>query len=322
MAKRGKPLSQVGALPYRVTTEGQVEVMVITSRRKGRFLFPKGWKMKGKSRTEAAAQEAMEEAGVIGTPLSKPIGRYRYRKRLGAAKTSVTVTVFPMRVRHEMKNWREQNDRKRSWVKPLEAAELIENPSLAKLVPNSGEPSAFPGIEGVQTSHEGRTTMAPKKLDDLFHETLKDIYYAERKILKALPKMAKGAQSPELKAAFEKHRDETEGHVERLQQVFEIFGKRAQGKTCPAIEGIIEEGEEILDDFKESPALDAGLVSAAQAVEHYEITRYGTLKRWAQELGMQDAAKLLDQTLAEEARTDEALTLLAETVANQKAKAA
>ena len=164
--------------------------------------------------------------------------------------------------------------------------------------------------------------MADKKLDDLFHETLKDIYYAERKILKALPKMAKGAQSPELKAAFEKHRDETEGHVERLRQVFEIFGKRAQGKTCPAIDGIIEEGEEILDEFKGSPALDAGLIAAAQAVEHYEITRYGTLRRWAEELGMKDAAKLLAQTLAEESKTDDALTALAETSANRKAKAA
>src|SRR5215216_1079550 len=127
---------------------------------------------------------------------------------------------------------------------------------------------------------------AEKTLEDLFHDTLKDIYYAKRKILKALPKMAKGADSAELTAAFEKHRDETEGHVERLQRVFEIFGKRAQGKTCPGIDGIIEEGEEIMDEFKGTVALDAGLVSAAQAVEHYEITRYGTLKRWAETLGM------------------------------------
>lgn len=161
-----------------------------------------------------------------------------------------------------------------------------------------------------------------KKLEDLFHETLRDIYYAERKLLKALPKMARGAESPDVTSAFKKHKDETEGHVERLQQVFEIFGKRAQGKTCPAIDGIVEEGEEILEDFKSSPALDAGLIAAAQAAEHYEITRYGTLKRWAEELGMKDAAKLLDQTLAEEKKTDELLTQLAETAANQKAKAA
>lgn len=164
--------------------------------------------------------------------------------------------------------------------------------------------------------------MAEKKLDDLFLDTLKDIYYAERKILKALPKMAKAAQSPDLKAAFEKHEDETESQVERLQKVFEILGKKARGKVCPAIDGIIEEGEEIMDEFKGSPALDAGLVSAAQAVEHYEITRYGTLKRWAEELGMKDAARLLAQTLAEESKTDEALTGIADAVANQKAKKA
>ena len=158
-----------------------------------------------------------------------------------------------------------------------------------------------------------------KTLDDLFLDTLKDIYYAERKILKALPKMARGAQSDQLKKAFEKHKDETEGQVERLQQVFEILGKRAQGKTCPAIDGIIEEGEEIMEEFKDTPALDAGLVSAAQAVEHYEITRYGTLKRWAQMLGMDDAAKLLDQTLAEESKTDEDLTAFADSSANQEA---
>ncbi len=161
-----------------------------------------------------------------------------------------------------------------------------------------------------------------KALDDLFHETLKDIYYAERQILKALPKMAKGAQSPELKAAFEKHREETEGHVEHLQKVFEGMGKRAQGKTCEAIQGIIEEGEEILEEFKGSPALDAGLVAAAQAVEHYEMARYGTLKRWAQMLGMKDAVRLLDETLKEKSKTDDALTKFADKVANPKAKQA
>lgn len=161
-----------------------------------------------------------------------------------------------------------------------------------------------------------------KGLEDLFHDTLKDIYYAERKILKALPKMARGAMSQELKAAFEKHRDQTEGHVERLQQVFEILGKRAQGKTCPAIDGIIEEGEEILDEFKGTAAGDAGLISAAQAVEHYEITRYGTLRRWAEIMKMPDAAKLLGQTLAEEETTDKDLTKIADSSANRKALAA
>ena len=159
-----------------------------------------------------------------------------------------------------------------------------------------------------------------KTLDDLFLDTLKDIYYAERKILKALPKMARAAQSPDLKAGFEKHRDETEMQVDRLQQVFELMGKPARGKTCPAIDGIIEEGEEIMDEYKNTPSLDAGLISAAQAVEHYEITRYGTLKRWAGELGMADAVKLLDETLQEETMTDKDLTKLADMSANDRAK--
>ena len=161
-----------------------------------------------------------------------------------------------------------------------------------------------------------------KTLEDLFHDTLKDIYYAERKILKALPKMARAASSPELKAAFEKHKDETEGHVDRLQQVFELMGKRPQGKTCDAIEGIISEGEEIIETFKGTAAIDAGLISSAQAVEHYEITRYGTLKRWAEVLGMAEASKLLDQTLGEETVTDKALTGLADASAHGMAKAA
>ncbi|MBB4403568.1 ferritin-like metal-binding protein YciE [Agrobacterium tumefaciens] len=144
--------------------------------------------------------------------------------------------------------------------------------------------------------------MAEKTLEDLFLDTVKDIYFAERQILKALPKMARAAQSADLKAAFEKHRDETEVHVERLQNVFELLGKPARGKTCEAIQGIISEGEEIMEEFKGSPALDAGLISSAQAVEHYEITRYGTLKTWAVELGMKEAAKLFEQTLGERKR--------------------
>ncbi|WP_094508319.1 YciE/YciF ferroxidase family protein [Brucella thiophenivorans] len=162
-------------------------------------------------------------------------------------------------------------------------------------------------------------TSKQRTLDDLFYDTLKDIYYAEKKILKTLPKMARAASSPELKTAFEKHKDQTEEHVGRLQQVFEILGKRAQGKTCDAIEGIIAEGEEIIDEFKGTQALDAGLISSAQAVEHYEITRYGTLKRWATELGHKDIAKLLDATLQEEGQTDKDLTKLAETKINLKA---
>lgn len=161
--------------------------------------------------------------------------------------------------------------------------------------------------------------MTTKTLDNLFYDTLKDIYYAEKKIVKALPKMAKGAQSKELATAFQKHEKETEVHIERLEKVFEILGKRAQGKTCPAIDGIIEEGQEILEEYKDTAALDAGLIAAAQAVEHYEMTRYGTLKRWAEVLGMNDAAKLLGQTLDEESATDESLTGLADSMANDKA---
>ena len=161
--------------------------------------------------------------------------------------------------------------------------------------------------------------MKEKTLQDLFHETLKDIYYAERKILKALPKMARAAQSSELKAAFKTHQDQTEGQIDRLQQVFELLGKRAQGKTCQAIEGIIDEAEEIIDDFKGTAAIDAGLISSAQAVEHYEIARYGTLKRWAEMLGMKDCAALLDATLSEEIATDQSLTDLADGSVNKAA---
>ncbi len=158
-----------------------------------------------------------------------------------------------------------------------------------------------------------------KTLDDLFHDTLKDIYYAEKKILKALPKMAKAAESEELKAAFQKHLGETEAQVERLVKVFELMEMRPQGKTCPAIDGIIEEGEETIEDYKGAPALDAGLIAAAQAVEHYEITRYGTLKRWAEMLGMDEAVTLLDESLQEESVTDEALDGLAEGGVNDRA---
>jgi ferritin-like metal-binding protein YciE len=161
----------------------------------------------------------------------------------------------------------------------------------------------------------------PKKLDELFHDTLKDIYYAEKKILAALPKMAKAAQSDDLTAAFEKHHGETEGQIERLEQVFELIEEKPQGKKCAAIEGILDEGQEIMKEFKGSPALDAGLLAAAQAVEHYEISRYGTLKTWAKELGHDDAAKLLQETLDEEEATDEALSEIAEQVVNQEAQA-
>jgi len=160
----------------------------------------------------------------------------------------------------------------------------------------------------------------PKKLDELFHDTLKDIYYAEKKILAALPKMAKAAESDDLRAAFEKHHGETEEQISRLEQVFEAIDEKPQGKKCAAIEGILEEGQEIIKEYKGSPALDAGLVSSAQAVEHYEIARYGTLRTWAEELGLDDASKLLQETLDEEEATDQALTEIAESVVNQEAQ--
>lgn len=162
--------------------------------------------------------------------------------------------------------------------------------------------------------------MPTKTMEDLFLDGIKDIYYAERKIIAGLKKMIRGAEAQDLKAAFDKHLQETEGQVERLVLVFELLGKPARGKTCPAIDGILEEGQEILEEFKGSPALDAGLLAAAQAVEHYEIARYGTLKSWAMQLGKNDVAKLLDQTLAEETKTDQALTQLAEAKVNREGK--
>jgi len=159
----------------------------------------------------------------------------------------------------------------------------------------------------------------PKTLEDLFHDSLKDVYFAEKKILTALPKLAKAAQSDELKQAFGKHRAETEGHVERLEQVFAIIEKKAQGKTCPAINGLAEEGAEIIEEYKGSPAIDAGLLAAAQAVEHYEIARYGTLVAWAEKLGLENAVSLLQETLDEEKDTDQTLTEIAESMVNDEA---
>src|ERR1700694_4653663 len=160
-----------------------------------------------------------------------------------------------------------------------------------------------------------------KNLNDLFHDTLKDVYYAEKQILRALPKMAKAAQSDKLRAAFEKHHGETEGQVERLEQVFALIDKTARAQTCDAIQGILDEGKEIMEEYKGTEALDAGMVAAAQAVEHYEIARYGTLKQWAQPLGMKDAVRLLDETLQEEKKTDQTLTSLAEAALNLAAAA-
>lgn len=161
--------------------------------------------------------------------------------------------------------------------------------------------------------------MSEKDLNALFLNILKDIYYAEKQIHKSLPKMAKAAQSDQLRAAFEKHHDETEGHIERLEQVFELLGKPARGKKCDAIEGILDEGKEVMSEYEDAPALDAGLLAAAQAVEHYEISGYGTLKSWADRLGLKDAVKLLDQTLVEEKNADETLSKIAVSAVNAEA---
>ena len=158
-----------------------------------------------------------------------------------------------------------------------------------------------------------------KELGKLFEHTLMDVYYAENQILKALPKLAKKAQSPDLKKAFETHLTQTQGQVKRLDQVFKMLGKPAKGVECEAIKGILKEGDEVVEEFSGSTALDAGMIAAAQAVEHYEIARYGALRTWADELGMAEAADLLEQTLLEERGTDQLLTKLAEAKINLKA---
>jgi ferritin-like metal-binding protein YciE len=156
-------------------------------------------------------------------------------------------------------------------------------------------------------------------LQDLFEDTLRDIYYAEKAILKALPKMAKKASSEDLAAAFREHLQQTEGQVERLEKIFKLIGKAARGKKCEAIEGLTKEADEIIKEAKSDTVRDAGMLAAAQAVEHYEIARYGTLKAWAEKLGMDEAAGLLDETLREEKETDEKLTELAESEINVEA---
>lgn len=161
-----------------------------------------------------------------------------------------------------------------------------------------------------------------KTLEDAFYETLKDVYYAEKQAVRALIRSAKAAGSGELKQAFEDHKDETTHHIERLEKVFESLGKGARAKTCEAMQGIVQEMQEDLEDFGGSEASDAVLIGCAQAIEHYEMARYGTLKAWAKQLGHGDAAKLLDETLQEEKATDAKLSKLAESMANKPARKA
>lgn len=171
-----------------------------------------------------------------------------------------------------------------------------------------------------QRSGDGNPAASDEgRLGELFLETLKDIYTAEKQMLRAMGKIGRQSQSDQLRQALQKHGEETETQVERLEQVFEMLGKPARGKPCEAIEGLINEAREIMEEFKGTDALDAGLLSAAQAIEHYEIARYGTLKTWAGQLGMRDAAKLLDETLQEEKKTDAILTKIAEERVNQRA---
>ena len=158
--------------------------------------------------------------------------------------------------------------------------------------------------------------MAEKNLKGLLLHTLKDVYFAENEILKALPKMAEAAQAPQLRQAFETHRAQTEQQVQRLNDVFALLNEQPQGEPCKAIQGILAEGQEVMEEFAGGPALDAGLIAAAQAVEHYEIARYGALRSWAELAALDDAADLLDETLLEEKETDQLLTRLAEEQVN------
>lgn len=158
-----------------------------------------------------------------------------------------------------------------------------------------------------------------KDLQELFVHTLKDVYYAEKQIVKALPKMAKKADSAKLRKAFETHLEETKGQIERLEEVFKLCDEKPKGDKCPAIDGIIEEAEELIGEIKDADVRDAAMIGAAQAVEHYEISRYGTLKSWAELLDMPECAKLLDQTLKQEYGADEKLTKLAEATLNREA---
>lgn len=161
--------------------------------------------------------------------------------------------------------------------------------------------------------------MQMNSLQDLFLHHMKDMYYAEKKILKSLPKMAEKAGEEQLRKAFHEHEKQTEGQIKRLEQVFKELGEKAAGDTCQAIDGIIEEAEELMQEAQDEDTCDAGLIASAQAVEHYEIARYGTMATWAKQLGMKEAEKLLHQTLEEEKKTDQKLTKLAEQRINKQA---
>jgi ferritin-like metal-binding protein YciE len=258
----------------------------------------------------------------IGTRVMTEIDDFKDRARevLGKSEPGLLKDLLTLResIQNDLKKERgtrtpsEQNQRNQ---KMLDQAAKLLGPSHFEMIfgydPAIRMDLVYDPVAQTTTSVQPGKKSKNKDLNDLFLDTLKDIYFAEKQILKALPKMAKAAQSDKLRAAFEKHHGETEGQVDRLEQVFKILGAPARGKTCDAIKGILDEGKEIMDEYKGCEALDAGLLAAAQAVEHYEISRYGTLKQWALQLGMKDAARLLDQTLQQEKKTDAILENLA-----------
>jgi ferritin-like metal-binding protein YciE len=185
-------------------------------------------------------------------------------------------------------------------------------------VAEANEP-VFPASASNRTTTMGFFSKDIKTMNDLFVHTLQDIYYAENQIVKALPDMIQKSTDPQLKQGFQTHLRETENHVKRLEQVFQIIGQKAQGVDCPAIDGIIEEANDVAGEIEHKSVLDAALIAAAQAVEHYEMTRYGTLIAWANQLGRRDCVTLLQQTLDEEKATDKKLTAMAESQVNRKA---
>jgi ferritin-like metal-binding protein YciE len=199
----------------------------------------------------------------------------------------------------------------------------LENPNLKSAAPVIVIPAAPHRRQAAgRVLHYTRETIhmaTTKSLNDLLLNFMQDIYYAERQILKALPKLAKAAQNEQLKEAFLHHREETQGQVERLQKAFDMLGKRARGQTCEAINGLIEEGEEVVEDFPDGPVRDAGLAACAQAVEHYEMARYGALIAWAKVAGQKEIVSLLEETLAEEKKADSLLNDLANRQLNAQA---
>ena len=203
-----------------------------------------------------------------------------------------------------------------------QASRLEEEFKAAREEHRQQHAEAFEAWRKRRTTQPGKESdMTVNTLNDLFIETLKDLYYVEKKLVKTLPTMAQKASSEELKQAIQSHLSETETHVQRLEQVFALLDKKASGKTCEAIEGLIREAEEVMGEIADEQTLDAAIISSAQTVEHYEIARYGTLACWAAEIGNTDIAELLEQTLEEEKAADEKLSVIAEDQINQRAAA-